>query len=213
MSFDTQMTLSALAMAALAVVVPAVLLFFLTRAAAGPGVASWMGGVAGAGLGVYVVLTFMFPDTVGEVRRQAEPPTVIEVRLPDGYAGSFYLFLDSQLGALPSTTGGRYLVNVPASGRALVGTIANLSPKMDLVEFDFRYANGQVAPVVTDSVAGGSQEHMGRSVIHWRPFVGTEAEYQAERRRREKDGTLFDELEVHAEMKGQGSPKTTASPG
>lgn len=183
-----------------AVVVPALATIWAVRRLAKAGrLPSWAIAACipvGAAVGLYVAFFVVFDDVGRSYLARSSAPS-ITMRLPQGLRGSVYVFFDPAEPAFPQPSARAYSIEVPASGRALVGSFPGADERFPHARFQFSYPDGSRVPLARMATGSGS---FG-DVRYQRFFVGTEEEQAEDAALRERNGTSFDEESVYALLK------------
>jgi hypothetical protein len=204
MSVDSQLTLAIMAAIALMCLVPPLLIGWLVQrgVTAGyfPNFLPWVAMLVALLASAYVTLFVVFDDLGPSMMAQKSAPT-IEFRLTSGYRGSVYVFFDPTRPVITPQPSGVIEINVPPSGKVIVGHFPGLEAQLSYATKVLHYPDGSDAPQVMLPSSGGS---VG-SVHHLRFFVGTPAEQGMDDSARTKAGTRYDEDAVYKSMTGRSA--------
>lgn len=157
-----------------------------------------LGVVGGLAAGVYLAFFVIFGDLGASYLAQRAAP-VIEVQVPREVQGSLYLFFDPALPALTPVGPQRYAIQLPPSGQAVYGPIEEMERVMDYADLQLRYPDGTVPP---QAFLPSRQGSIG-AVRHFRFFIGTDSQAQADAAQREATGRVFDEDSVFRALTGK----------
>lgn len=151
--------------------------------------------VLGVAAGLFVTFFVVFDDlgTAWIARRSA--PT-IELHVSTRVHGLVVVRFDDRDPPLEADASGVYVVEVPDTGRARVGSFPSRDRDTMYVTYVVRLPDGSLAPTARLYSSLGPADTYSCGTV----FVGTEADHEADHARREREGTLFEDEEICAEL-------------
>ncbi len=182
-------------MVALPGLVLAALAWLATRETRWRWLAALIGLVVGVAAGVFVTFFVVFDDLGTAWIAERSAPT-IELHVSTSLRGLVVVRFDDRDPPLEAEPSGVYVVDVPDTRRVRVGSFPSRYRDTSYVTYVVRLPDGTLAPTAQlYSSMGPAQTYSCGTV-----FVGTEAEYEADHARREREGTLFEEEGICAEL-------------
>lgn len=154
----------------------------------------------GIAAGLYLAF-FVILDDLGEdwLARRAAP--AVQIVVPKEARGRQYVFFDASAPPLREAGPKRYVIEVPPSGKLVVGPFEQLERTFSHAEFEVVHPDGTKAQRAWGGGGGGRTQ----SVWYMTFFVGTDDEERADRAERDRTGRLFDEEQVFRELRAAGA--------
>jgi hypothetical protein len=172
----------------------------LIRAKRLPGWALWVGLPLAIGTGLFITFFVVFDD-LGNTYLASRRAPGIELRVPAGLHGNVYAFFDSQAARMVKAASGRYVVDLPASGKVIAGSFPGIADQFSYVQFTLTAPDGSVVPqAFLSSQSGGFS-----GVYVRRFFIGMQAEADRDYDARSTAGTAFDEETVYRALTGKSA--------
>jgi hypothetical protein len=158
------------------------------------------GFLLGGSVGIFVTFFVVFDD-LGTAWVAARSAPTIELRVSTNVHGLVVVRFDDRDQPLRAEPSGLYVVEVPDSGRVRVGSFPSRYRDTSYVTYVVRLPDGTLAPTAQLVSSMGPAETYSCGTV----FVGTEAEYDRDYERREREGTLFEDEQICAELGGDVS--------
>lgn len=134
-----------------------------------------------------------FPE-YREARETKAAAPLVEVVLPDGFHGPFWMFFDSSLAALPEVSPGLIRITLDDKGMAHTGLLPNQNKlfRYGAARYAFRHRNGSPASVASHSLSNGAWMNT-EEVFYTAYFAGTDEEQFKHETDALNNGTSFPE--------------------
>lgn len=156
--------------------------------------------VLGVAAGIFVTFFVVFDDLGSAWIARRGAPT-IELHVTPNVHGLVVVRFDDRDPPLVAEPSGVYVVDVPDSGRARVGSFPSRERGTMYLTYVVRLPDGSLAPTQHPISSMGPAPTYSCGTI----FVGTEAEQMADFERREREERLFEDEEICTEL-GERAP-------